>query len=628
MLQAIRDKVTGWIAYGIIFLISIPFALWGVNSYFGGGEAPPAAVVNGEEISLQELDRAYANYRQRLIQLFGGSMPETLGDEQALRQRVLDQLVEEFALRQYAFEQRYRISDADLNNMIRSMDAFQRDGGFDSEIYQAQLRSLGYSTLGFEQELRRSRAIEQLQAGIRGTAFTVPAIAQEFAELAGQERRIRSLRFSPPADAVEVTAEEIEQRYLALPQLYQTPEQVRIEYIEVSLESVKAGIGIDPADLRRRYEDNLSAYSSPEIRRASHILLQADDENSDEVRQRIADVRARIEGGEAFADLARELSDDPVSAAEGGALGEIERGIMVAAFEAALFALEVGQLSEPVRTSFGWHLILLHEVTGGEVQAFESVRAELEDELRTEQAESQIFDLVEGLSNLAYEQPDSLLPAAEQLGLELRQSDWFDRGSGQGIAAEAPVRNAAFAGDVYSQGLNSEAIELGNDRIVFLRLAERRDAATKPLETVEAQIRAELLRSGRREASLKAGIEALEMLNSGTSLEQLARQWSAVIDDHGFVARGASEPESMLVDRAFRMPRPDAAASFDGVVVPDGDYVVVELAEVRVSAEASASDDLTDNLANTVSAADYQSLLRLLTRQAEVVRTPPDELDY
>ncbi len=627
MLQAIRDKVTGWIAYGIIFLISIPFALWGVNSYFGAGEAPPAAVVNGEEISLQEFDRAYANYRQRLLQLFGGTLPDTLGGEAVLRQRVLDQLVEEFALRQYAFDQRYRISDADLNNMIRGMDAFQRDGGFDSEVYQAQLRSLGYSPVGFEEELRRSRAIEQLQAGISATAFVVPAIAEEFAELNGQERQIRSLRFSPAADLVQVSAEEVEQRYLALPQLYETPEQARIEYIEVSLDDVKASIIVDEESLRLRYEDNIAAYSSAEIRRASHILLQADDDNNDEVRERITELRARIEAGEAFADIAREFSEDPVSAAQGGDLGDIERGLMVAAFESALYALEVDQLSEPVRTSFGWHLILLQGVSGGEVQPFDAVRVDLEDEFRTIEAESQIFDLVESLSNLAYEQPDSLLPAAEQLGLELRQSDWFDRSSGTGITAETAVRGAAFSGDVYSQGLNSEAIELGDDRVVFLRLAERRDAALKPLEEVEERIRAELLRSGLREASLKTGIDALEALNSGASLEDLAQSWSATIADHGFVTRDASEPDSTILQRAFRMPRPDTAASFDGVVLSNGDYVVIELSEIRAGA-AGNSEGADQNLVGASAAAEYQSLLRMLTRQAQVVRTAPEDFDY
>ncbi len=149
MLQAIRDKVTGWIAYGIIFLISIPFALWGVNSYLGGGEIPPAATVNGEEITARDLDQAYANYRQRLAQLFGGVIPETFGNETMLREQVRGQLIDELALRQYIQKQRYRIGDAELNRIIRDMDAFQQDGQFDTAIYQAQLRSLGYSPLGF-----------------------------------------------------------------------------------------------------------------------------------------------------------------------------------------------------------------------------------------------------------------------------------------------------------------------------------------------------------------------------------------------------------------------------------------------------------------------------------------------
>jgi len=176
MLQAIRDKVTGWIAYGIIFLISVPFALWGVNSYLGGGEAAPAAVVNGEEITLRDLDQAYASYRQRLSQLFGGSIPESLGSESILREQVLGQLVEEIALRQYTQDQYYRIGDEELNRIIRSMDVFQRDGQFDTEIYQSQLRSLGYSPLGFEQELRRTNAMDQLQSGIIATAFDIPLL--------------------------------------------------------------------------------------------------------------------------------------------------------------------------------------------------------------------------------------------------------------------------------------------------------------------------------------------------------------------------------------------------------------------------------------------------------------------
>lgn len=459
MLQAIRDKVTGWIAYGIIFLISIPFALWGVNSYLGGGEVAPAAVVNGEEITARDLDQAYANYRQRLVQLFGGAIPESFGNESMLRGQVRDQLIEEFALRQYIQKQRYRIGDSELNRTIREMDVFQRDGQFDTAIYEAQLRSLGYSPLGFEQELRTTGAMRQFESGVRATAFVLPDTGKRFSSLSNQTRKIRTVSFSADAADIEIDADEIEQRYLAEVDRYRTPEQVKIDYIEINLDDIKQSIEVKLDETRARYRDNLQAYSSPEFREASHILIKVNsDEDSAPALARITDIRQRIVNGESFSDLAVEFSEDAGSAGDGGNLGEIERGVMVQTFEAELFALEVDQMSEPVKTGFGWHIIKLHSVSGGEVKSFEAVQAELEDEIKTELAEGQIYDLIENLANLAYEQSDSLLPAAEQLDLKLDTSDWFSRISGTGIAAESQVRQAAFSGDILRQGLNSEAI--------------------------------------------------------------------------------------------------------------------------------------------------------------------------
>ena len=300
---------------------------------------------------------------------------------------------------------------------------------------------------------------------------------------------------------------------------------------------------------------------------------------------------------------------------------------MVEAFESALFALEAGELSEPVRTSFGWHLIKLHDVSGGEVQPLDEVRDEIEDEIRTEKAESQIFDLVESLSNMAYEQSDSLAPAAEQLGLELRTSDWFGRNSGSGIAADPQVRAAAFGADVLAQGLNSEAIELGDDSVVFLRLNERKEASLRALEEVADQIRQELVRTRQREANLKAGIEALGQLQQGElSLEELADRWAVTIEDHGMVARDAAEPSAQIIDRAFKMPRPETGPVYDGVMLSGGDYVVVELSEIGVSLPENEQNN-DRQLAEALASADYQALLRLLTSRADVVRTPPEDLE-
>ena len=625
MLQAIREKVTGWIAYGIIFLISIPFALWGVNSYLGGGEIPPAAIVNGEEITARDLDQAYANYRQRLAQLFGGVIPETFGNETMLREQVRGQLIDELALRQYTEKQRYRIGDAELNQIIRGMDAFQRDGQFDTAIYQAQLRSLGYSPLGFEQELRSNGAMGQFETGITSTSFVLPYTRKKFNSLSSQTRKIRTLKYVSNAAEVQIDDSEIEQHYQAQAARYSTPEQVKIEYIEVTLEDVKKGIDVDRDDVYARYQDNLDAYSSAEIREASHILIKAGDDDSDQALSEITDIRNRIVNGESFADLAREFSEDPGSAGDGGNLGEIERGIMVQTFEAALFALEVDQLSEPVKTGFGWHLIKLHSINGGETQSFESVQADIEDEIRAELAESQIYDLVENLANLAYEQPDSLLPAAEQFDLKLQTSDWFGRFAAEGIAAESKIRQTAFSPEVLQQGLNSEAIELDNERVVFIRLNQFKPAEQKPLEQVREEVINELTVIKLRDMGRSVGAVALSELESGKTLDDLAQEWSSSIDDHGFVQRQQTEIDTGIRDLAFKLPKPEQGAVYEGLSLATGEYVIVELSAV-VSNDGDADERALESLAEALGASEYQSAAKMLSSRADVVRTPLEEL--
>jgi peptidyl-prolyl cis-trans isomerase D len=626
MLQAIRDKVTGWIAYGIIFLISVPFALWGVNSYLGGGEAPPAATVNGEEITQSDLDRAYANYRQRLAQLFGGSIPETFGSESMLREQVLGQLIEEIALLQYTRKQQYRIGDEELNRVIRDMNVFQRDGQFDTDIYQAQLRSLGYSALGFEEELRRSGAMEQLQSGILATAFATPILEKQFTDLKNQSRKIRSLTYRVDQAAIQPGADEIEQHYLSQTDRYRTAEAVRIDFIELSLDGIKQGIEVSEDEVYARYQENKDTYTSEEIRGTSHILIMVSgDEDAAPAQARITEIRERIVNGESFVDLASELSEDPGSASEGGSLGEVERGVMVPTFEAALFSMEVDQLSQPVKTPFGWHLIKLHSISGGETQSFETVKSALQDEIRTELAEGQIYDLVENVANIAYEQSDSLLAAAEQLDLTVQTSDWFDRLSGQGIAVEPGVRQMAFSAEVLQQGLNSEAIELDNERVVFIRLNQLRPAVVKPLDQVQELIKSELITIRAREQSLKSGMEALEELNAGKTLDDLAVEWSASISDHGFVERNQSAIDGAILRRTFTMPKPEQGLVFEGLSVAGSNYAIIELSAV-LSNDGDVDRKALDELKQARAGAEYQAALKLLADRAEVVRMPLQDL--
>ena len=628
MLQAIRDKVTGWIAYGIIFLISIPFALWGVNSYLGGGEIAPAATVNGEEISLRDFDQAYINYRQRLAQLFGGSIPAALADESRLRNQVLNQLIEEAALRQYVERQHYRIGDEALSRQIRDMDEFKRDGQFDPEIYEQQLRSIGLSTIGFEQRLRVNGSLGQFQIGIRESTFVTPKTRQHFANLQNQTRKIRSLNYQLDASSVTIDDADIEQYYLANTERYQTPEQVKIDYVELSLEGIKQSIEVAESDIEARYRDNIAAYTSAEFREASHILIKVDDATDEAAAlARITEIRARIENGESFAELARELSQDPLSAADGGNLGEVGRGDMVPTFESALFALPINELSQPVKTGFGWHLIQVHSIVGGETQSYDSLKASLEDEIKSELAEVQIYELVERVANFAYEQSDSLEPAAEQFDLRLRRSDWFDRSSGTGIAREAKIRELAFSDDILLQGINSEAIELGDQRVVFIRLNERKAAQLQPLEQVKDRVRAELISQRLRERSLVEGKQALESLRAGKSLDELAQEWSVSVTNHGFVARDQADVAQGILRKTFSMPKPDQGLVFEGLPQDSGEYVIIELSAV-LSNDAEADDaEASDNLLQALGGAEYQAVVKYLGARAEVVRTPLDEID-
>ena len=626
MLQAIRNKMTGWIAYGIIFLISIPFALWGVNSYLGGGELPPAATVNGQEISVRDFDRAYTNYRQRLAQLFGGSIPASMGSESILRTQVLDQLVEETALRQYIVKQNYRIGDQALSLMIRNMTEFQRDGQFDSEIYEAQLRSVGLSPLGFEHQLRQSGSMDQFQTGIRATAFTTPLKIKEFSNLQNQTRKLRSLRYRVDAQSLEVSDSEIEQYFLSNSERYNTPEQIRIDYIELSLDSIKNNIDVNDSDIQARYQEGLQSYTSPEFREVSHILITvSDDSASDEALQKITNIRSRIAAGEDFAELAGEFSEDPVSAADGGSLGEVGRGDMVPTFESVMFALSLEELSEPVKTAFGWHIIKVNSIAGGEVEPFESVKSVLADEIKSELAEVQIFELVERLANVAYEQPDSLEPAADQLDFSVLTSDWFDRSVGSGIASDPRIRQLAFSNEILEQGLNSEAVELSSDRVVFIRLNERQPAQSRPLEEVQQQVRAEVVNQKLSSMSLEAGTEALASLNSGETLEEMAQDWSSPIADHGFVERNQTEIDPAILGRGFSMAKPDLGLVYEGLSLSGGQYVIIELSAV-MSNDAETEQDSIDNLQNSVGTAEYQAALNYLGSSAEVVRSPLDEI--
>lgn len=634
MLQNIRDKTSGWIAYVIIGLISIPFALWGINSYLGGGAQQPAAIVNGTEITPQQLDYAYARYRDRLSQVFGGTIPAAFDNEVTLKEQVLTQMIEEQVLRSYVQDRGFRVGDQKLFENIQSMPAFQQDGRFNKELYRNQLASQGYQPAGFEQELRSSSEMRQINQALSATAFILPKQIESYNQLKNQTRKLRLLTVENKREDISVSDQEIEDYYSGNPGLFMESEMVKVDYIELGIEHIKQTIVITEDQVLQRYEQMSDQLTTPEIRTASHILLavntNASDEEVDQAKNKIMELKSRIDQGEDFAGLAKEFSQDPGSAAEGGDLGEVERGMMVKAFETVLFALQPGEVSDPVKTQFGWHLIKLHEISGGKKQTFEQARETIEQELRNELADIQIYDKVESLANIGYEQPDSLLPASEQLGLDIKTTDWFSRSSGKGLASQDKVRQAAFSDDVLKQNRNSEIIELTDNRVVLIHLNGHKPAKRKPLESVRESIVETIKTNKGRDQAQQQGQQLLAELQAGADLDEVAEKNSISVVDAGFITRTAASLDREVLTMAFGLEKPiENKPVFAGITEVDGDYSIVEFSAVSTRQEEGsevASNEIVKALTSASAEYDIQALVKSLTEQADIIRIPVTEL--
>ncbi len=632
MLLAIRERLTGWIAYVIVILISIPFALWGMQQYFGGGEDTVAASVNGEEISMRAFDREYARQRQAILNNFGGNMPAGLLERMDLKGQVLEQMIEKTLLAQVAREQGLRVSDAELAQVIRSFEAFSQDGQFDSEVYQAQLRSQGMTSADFENRMRRALVIQQLQAGVRQTGFAVPRTIDYIQRLVDQQREVAYIRLAKENAAGEVEISEADARayFEDNADAFRAPERVKLAYLELSAEKLAETVPVSEDTVERLYAEYQERIRQQEVREASHILLKlpedAGEAEVEAARERARELRARIQAGEAFAKVAREVSDDPGSAQRGGRLGVVERGQMVEAFEKALYALEPGEISEPVRTRFGLHLIRAEDVRAKEPEPLAEVREKLVAEYRLKEAENMFFDQAEQLATITYEQPDSLLPAAEAMGLEIQHSDWVSRESGEGIAADARVRKAAFSDEVLEQRLNSEMLELGANRVVVIRVEEHEPAAPREFEEVREQATRQLREQRIRERLVQTAETVTERWASGAVPEKLAGEVGGQYVAPVTLERGAGDRPPALVNAAFAMGRStEGESAFTSVRLGNGDRAVLRLVSVADGDPARMSEadreQLAQRLASQNGGDEYAAVLRALKAAADIERS-------
>jgi peptidyl-prolyl cis-trans isomerase D len=602
MLKFIRDNAKGVVAWIIVIIIIIPFALWGVNEYLDTGRDVTVARIGDREVLLGE----YQNQYQRELATRG----RFASADENLKRQVLDRIVNSEVLSRAALEAGFRVPDAVVGARIQSFSEFQRDGRFDRELYQRVLASAGLSAARFEADMRRDLMIEQYLGGITDTEFVTSTEVDALLGMVEQRRRFAYLVL-PAADyesRVEIDDARIESYYQQNREQYAVPERVSVQYLELSMADTAASVTVEDEALRSLYEERKADFTVGEERRAHHILIQLPP-SADEAAEQAAlaeaeEIHAAIEAGASFEEMARKHSDDTGSARSGGDLGFFGRGAMVGPFEDMVFAMNPGDVSGPVRTPFGYHLIRLDAVRPGSVRSFEEVRPLLEDEYRKGRAEALFFDLTDRLADLTFEYSDTLEVAAENLGLETREAGPFSERQGSGIAMDPAFREAAFSPDVLEAGHNSPLIELADDRTVVLRVADRLPASYLPLAEVRDRVEAALRRDAIAELAQRDAEDLMRRVREGASLEALAREYGAQWHASRTTGRDDAELDPEILDALFAIARPSGdAPEIDDVALPSGDHAVIALFEVTdgdpdavPAGERAAHRDAVNNL--------------------------------
>ncbi len=597
MLQSIRERAQGVVAWFIVILISVPFALFGINSYLGGGSEPIAATVNGQEITQREFEDGYRDFRENLRQRLGENYRPEMINETELRQEVLQLMIRNRLLMQEADALGLRVGDDLVKQVIASLSAFQVDGRFSQDAYERGVRLQGLTPAGFEQQIRRGLVSEQLSKAVTGSEFTTSAELQSLVALRLQRRDVEYL-ILPAAnflEGVEISDEAVATYYAAHQNEFMAPERVKIRYLDLDVSSIAKSLTADDEALRAYYNQHQSLYKTPEQRRASHILIPV-EEGSDEAtvaqaRKKAQAILERVRSGEDFATVAKAESKDPGSADEGGDLGFFEAGVMEPAFDEAVFNLQPGEISDLVRTPFGFHIIKLTEIRPSTGKSFEEARDEVKQAYLKAEAERLFYEYAERLANIAYEEPHSLQPAADALGLEPAESGWITRDGGDGILGAPKVIGAAFSEDVLISGNNSEAIELSPEHVMVLRVVDHEEATIKKLDEVQQAIRDKLRLEKAVERASSEGDRLVARLVQGESLAAIAEERGVELKPRRVVGRDERDLPADLLRQLFLMPRPaDGSPGYAKLAMTSGDLALMELHAVIDGTLADANE--------------------------------------
>jgi len=618
MLQNLRDKTSGWIAGVILGLLTVPFAFFGMDQYLFQRNATFAAKIEAppqwwpaspavwpltmlwqrEEISADEFRSAFERARQDQRQQQGDRFDAREFETVASKRKVLDTLVDQRVLQMTADRDGIAVGDAKVRETIEGVPAFQADGKFDPQRYQLALASQvpARTPLQFEEDVRKGLQQGLIPNAVMQTAFATPAELQRVLKLLGEKRDVSYAIMPPPGpDTTPITAAEIQRWYDSHLQDYRAPETVTLDYLDIDQSALPAPAPADEATLRQRYDQEKARFIEPEQRLTSHILVKVDPK-AGPAAQKAAQAKAAAlaqqarQPGADFAALARANSDDTGSKASGGDLGWVAKDAMVKPFEDALFAMQPGQISDPVKSDFGWHVIQLREVKAGKQVPFEQAREQLAREQADSDREHAFNDLTGKLVDQVNKNPTTLAPAARMANLAVQHAGPIARGQGTGVIASPAVQRVAFSESMIEDGTVSDPIDVGNGHSVLIRVASHAQAHQLPLADVSQKVVAAIRGDRAAKAETAAANRLVAAVHGGTSLKDAAAAQQLPVSEVSGLTRNMPMPDPVAVEAMFKAPPPAGGkASAGQVTLADGRVVVFAVSRIIPGNPAEAS---------------------------------------
>jgi len=572
MLLKIREKSQGVFAWIILVVICVPFALWGIQNYIGGASEDAIVTVNGKEFFQNDVNKAYQQYSQN----FAGMNV----DEATLRQQAMLKLVKDEVLLQHVREEGLVIPDAEARAFIQSLEYFQVDGKFDKSRYKTLLNAQQLSSTQFIQRIKQAQVMEQYQRSILASSFATQEDIELFFKIQNQQRDIDYL-VVPLTPTTETPNDEAVNNYYQQHQdLYKTTEQVSIEYVSLSLDDLAQKVAVTDEQLHNFYEDQKDLYSTKERRKISHILFSFGKDGNDEAVLAKALAAQKQLATKTFEALAAEVSDDKITAKNGGDLGLFEIGGLEKSLEDAVSQLKLGEVSPPIKSSFGYHLLKVTELIPSKTKPFDEIKAEVTKAFQRKEAETSFYEMAERLAEVSYESPDNLTSVAETLGVDIQKTPLFSKNKGDGIASEAIIRTAAFSDDVLA-GNNSEPIELGADKVIVLRVLQHQAANIRPLAAVKEQIITTLSKQQAQQQAVNTATEIKKQLVTGQEIQTIAAEKTLAVKSVIGLVRSNKELPWQVNQAIFKAAKPiDNKPTLLTVGLDSGEQYVIRISKV------------------------------------------------